>query len=137
MSSSSTTRGPQRPLVARARKSSRSSAVRGRYRARRSSARSVFGVVGGVGEGIVGLQVVRGDVQVADIRAIGKLDGNRGLLARAASLLLEPVGDGVGRGSPAAQGQDQRGIGLFGAVVGEQPLELRGGARERESALEG
>src|SRR3990172_269180 len=134
-SSSSTTRALQRCLVARARKSSRSSAVRGRRKACSCEASSVLCVVVEAGERIVGLQVVGGDVQAADVRARGQLEGDSGEQALRALPLLEPQGHRGGGRRAAAQGLGQSRIGRLGAVVVEQPDELAGRVGQREPAL--
>jgi hypothetical protein len=78
-------------------------------------------------EVIVGLEVVRFDVQGLELGAIAELECGRGGPPALSAVLLEQVADGGQRGRLALECDGERTTQRFGAVEGEQGFELAGG----------
>ena len=98
-------------------RSSSSSAVRLSPRRWRSVG-SVVGVV--LSDGIVGLQVVGPDVEVAEPRSVGQGEPERGLESAPSPAGFEDVGDGAGAEGVSLEGVVDGGGQLLRPVVVEQ-----------------
>ena len=114
--------GLQRLLVASATRSSSASAVwrRPRLRSCCSGARLIGSSLGG-GEGVVGVEGVRRDAEVAHAGVGGQDHVERRARAAGAGALVEDVGDGGGAEGAAGERVGEGGVELGRAVPVEEP----------------
>src|SRR3990170_3603271 len=113
-------RGDQRPLVARARKSSSAAAMAERPTLARWAARSVAFVVVVVivaRELIVGLRGMGFDVEVLEVGPAGEIDGQGGRALGRPAALAEEVSDRANAGSLSLDGLRHGGAQFLGSVI--------------------